>query len=350
MEKLVVFPLNNDTEILINGLKESKLYQVVAVSSYIEDKSRLELLQKKSSVYCSTEFEECLVRADAIIFAENTMGYSYDGYQKRVQMALDSGKKIYAGIALLDKIQIDTDKVCILQETTSSDEVVSSDKKEIDIPVVSVMGLGENCDKFGLQVKIKTMIEKQGYHVLALCSNVLGGFLGMENFPGFLYSKFMSYPEKINALNQWIYEKVKQQEYDVILAGCPGGISEFEKYETNYHGEIPLIISNALDIDAGFVALYGHTALDYTVLKNISDFVLKKYNTSVKGYILSRQFYKADQEWKKIRYYTIEEDMKEELAIPESSEYHVLDISDDAKIEKEILRILEEFANNIFVI
>ena len=68
MEKLVVFPLNNDTEILIKGLKENKLYQVVAVSSYIEDRSRLELLQKKSSIYCSTEFEECLTRADAIVF------------------------------------------------------------------------------------------------------------------------------------------------------------------------------------------------------------------------------------------------------------------------------------------
>ena len=58
MEKLVVFPLNNDTEILIKGLKENKLYQVVAVSSSIEDRSRLELLQKKSSIYSSTEFEE----------------------------------------------------------------------------------------------------------------------------------------------------------------------------------------------------------------------------------------------------------------------------------------------------
>ena len=148
MEKLVVFPLNNDTEILIKGLKENKLYQVVAVSSYIEDRSRLELLQKKSSIYCSTEFEECLTRADAIVFSENTMGYSYDGYQKRVQMALDSGKKIYAGLALLDKIQIDRDKVCILQESELSDEVVSPNKKKIDIPVISVMELGENCEKF----------------------------------------------------------------------------------------------------------------------------------------------------------------------------------------------------------
>ena len=171
--------------------------------------------------------------------------------EKRVTNGIRLREKIYAGLALLDKIQIDRDKVCILQESELSDEVVSPNKKEIDIPVISVMGLGENCDKFQLQVKIKKVIEKQGYRVLALCSNVLGGFLGMENLPGFLYSKFMSYPEKIIALNHWIHTKVKQQEYDVILVGCPGGVSEFEKYETNYFGELPLIISNALDVDIG---------------------------------------------------------------------------------------------------
>ncbi len=72
--------------------------------------------------------------------------------------------------------------------------------------------------------------------------------------------------------------------------GLPGGVSEFEKYETNYFGELPLIISNALDVDIGFLALYRYTDLNYTVLKNISDFVLRKYNTPVKEYILSRQF------------------------------------------------------------
>lgn len=101
--------------------------------------------------------------------------------------------------------------------------------------------------------------------------------------------------------------------------------------------------------DIGFLALYRYTDLNYTVLKNISDFVLRKYNTPVKEYILSRQFYKADHEWKKIRYYTME-DMNEKPAIPENSEYQVLDIFDDTKIEKEILKILEELANNIFVI
>ena len=83
------------------------------------------------------------------------------------------------------------------------------------------MGLGENCDKFQLQVKIKKVIEKQGYRVLALCSNVLGGFLGMENLPGFLYSKFMSYPEKIIALNHWIHTKVKTTGVRCDSCGLP---------------------------------------------------------------------------------------------------------------------------------
>ena len=104
-----------------------------------------------------------------------------------------------------------------------------------------------------------------------------------------------------------------------------------------------------MDVDIVFFSFYMYTDLNYTVLKNISDFVLRKYNTPVKEYILSRQFYKADHEWKKIRYYTME-DMNEKPAIPENSEYQVLDIFDDTKIEKEILKILEELANNIFVI
>ena len=77
----------------------------------------------------------------------------------------------------------------------------------------------------------------------------------MGNLPGYLYSKIKSCPEKIIALNHRIHTKVKEQENDVILGCCPGGVSELEKYERNYLGEFPLIISNALDVDKGFLAL-----------------------------------------------------------------------------------------------
>ena len=45
-------------------------------------------------------------------------------------MALDSGKKIYAGLALLDKIQIDRDKVCILQEVNCQMKLFRQIKKK----------------------------------------------------------------------------------------------------------------------------------------------------------------------------------------------------------------------------
>ena len=64
-----------------------------------------------------------------LFFSENTMGYSYDGYQKMSANGIRLREKIYAGLALLDKIQIDRDKVCILQESELSDEVVSPIKR-----------------------------------------------------------------------------------------------------------------------------------------------------------------------------------------------------------------------------
>ena len=39
----------------------------------------------------------------------------------------------------------------------------------------------------------------------------------------------------------------------MILVGCPGGVSEFENMNKLF-GELPLIISNALDVD---IRLFG---------------------------------------------------------------------------------------------
>lgn len=61
------------------------------------------------------------------------------------------------------------------------------------------MGMGENCDKFSLQVKIKKEIEQCGYKVLTISANILGKFLGMETLPLFLYSKEISFLKKSNS-------------------------------------------------------------------------------------------------------------------------------------------------------
>lgn len=352
MEKIVLFPLNEDTEVLIRNLNENKEYQIVAVSSYYEDQKALELLQEESSLFCSTDFEKCLKRADAIAFADPTMGCAYEGYKERIDYSLKSGKKIYASATLLKNMGCDIkeNNIYVLQEELFPEKLRHSRIKEIDVPIISVMGMGENCDKFSLQVKIKRMIEKEGYNVLGISSNFLGKFLGMEILPGYLFSEKMSFPEKIKNTNMWIYQLQKQKKAEVILIGCPSGVSEFEDYETNFYGEIPLIISNAVSIDIGFVTLYANLGQDNETAKKLRDFLMMKFNTEVKNFIISKKYFKSDDEWKRIRYYKLDERSDSQFTISDISEYSTTYIENDVDIQKQVEVILRQFENNFHII
>lgn len=213
------------------------------------------------------------------------------------------------------------------------------------------MGMGENCDKFSLQVKIKKEIEQCGYKVLTISANILGEFLGMETLPLFLYSKEISFSEKIKFLNLWIYNKYMEVDPDVILIECPSGILKFSEYEDNFYGEIPMIISNAVEVDVGIVSLYANTSKKHEVLNRLKVLCEQKYNTQVDKFVISTNYYQLDHEWKKIRYYKISDRnqfLENEKCF--SKEFSIVNIEEDRAIKEMVRKILCTFENNLFVI
>ncbi|MFR0842019.1 MAG: hypothetical protein ACLSH0_12955 [Mediterraneibacter faecis] len=93
MKKIVLFPLNNDTELLIKNRSSEASYQIAAVTGFVEDKYRLEELQRESKIYCDVDFEKCINMADAIVFADNTMRHDYNGFRERVLKAIEKKRK-----------------------------------------------------------------------------------------------------------------------------------------------------------------------------------------------------------------------------------------------------------------
>lgn len=352
MEQVLVFPLNEDTEVLIQNADKSTEYQIKAISSYYEDAKELEELQNINSLYCSVDFESCLQMVDAVIFAENTMGRMVSGYKNRVDEALNAGKDIYINDSLLEDLEINTKvkNVHLLQKKELSERLKGSRTKELQLPVLAVMGEGENCDKFKLQANIKTIIEKKGYKVLSVCSNWLGKFMDMEILPGFLFSDQLSLQVKIESFNNWIFKLQEKSKADIIVLGCPGGILEFDEYESNHYSEIPLAILNAVIPDYGILTLYRNCIQDEKSLKRLKDFCQMKYNTPVESFVMSEQYFRIDQEQKIIKYYNGKENTAFEYGENVVELEYLSDIEDDVKIERQIDRILKKLGDNFFAI
>ena len=163
MMEILLFPLNEDTETLALHMKENPDYHIRAVSGYQEDTEKLREFQRKSGIFVSVDFRACLDMADAVIFAESTMGHGYYGYEERIQLALESEKNIFMSLSMAKKVNIceNNPHVHLLQNITGKERKASGQLKEIPVPVISVLGAGENCGKFKLQVQYHHQLEKR---------------------------------------------------------------------------------------------------------------------------------------------------------------------------------------------
>lgn len=352
MERLLIFPLNGDTEVLIQNADKSTEYEIVAISSYCEDMKRLEEFQIKCSLFCSADFEKCLQKADAVVFTENTVRYGYSGYKERVEKALEHGKTVYIGASLIKTLGIDSESkyLHILQKRDFTEKFDNVKLKDIRLPILAVIGEGKNCDKFKLQANIKALIEKKGYSVLSICSNLLGKFMDMEILPGFLFSEQISLQVKIEAFNDWLYKLQEKSKADIILLGCPGGILKFDEYEPNHYGEIPFAMLNSVAVDNCILTIYRNCKQDESSMKELSDFCQKRYNTPVNEFVMCEQYFKLDLEQKIVKYYNIKEIECSDDDQEEAELEHLSVIEDKEKLKSQIDRILKELENNFFAI
>lgn len=188
MKKIMLFPFNEDTKILANNASEE--YKITVLSSYKEDRKKLEEFQSKTEAVCSTEFDLFLEEVDAVIFAENIMGQKNRGYKDRIELTFQFKKDVFISEFLFRQLEIDkNDYVHFIEDEVKPKKKSGKKLKEISYPIISVMGVGENCGKFQLQTKIHNYLKNKGYTVLTVCSNPLGRFMGMEVLPYFCSRK-----------------------------------------------------------------------------------------------------------------------------------------------------------------
>lgn len=348
MKKVLLFPLDENVEWLVQNKTSSSKYRIQAVSSYEADKEKLKLLQSMTTVYCNEDFEKCVKKVDCVIFGENTEGYNYEGYKKRIKIALDYKREIYIKTIDFQKLEIRND--ALIHQIQDNEVPKFDDKgklKDIPIPIIAILGMGEHCGKFILQNKMKNVIENKGYKVLAITAGLLGLFNDMEVLPGFVFSDQISLPRKVKLLNAWIYNLYKNGDYDVILLMYPSGILWIDEYEPNYFNEIPIVISNSVIADDGVLAVYKYFDQYQDSMKDLDMLCEKKYNLPIKYFVGSEWFYRVHYEKKEIEYFR---DGKEDLNDNKQEGYCYMSIKDDKKIEQMANGILLNLENNICVI
>lgn len=349
MKRILLFPFNEDTKVVATNISEN--YKVVAIAAYKEDKRRLEEFQKETGIVCSYKYTELLDEVDMVVFAQKTMGQDNCGYKERIESALHKGKDICISKRLFDELGIAMDSHINFIEDIIELQIGSGEKlKEIAYPIISIMGLGENCGKFILQSKIYNYLRSRGVNVLSICSNVLGNFIHMETLPYFMFSENISLVKKIEGFNEWLFDLAEKEKPDLILLGYPGGILPFNELERNYYSEISLAVSNAVISDVGILSVYKSFNKNEDAINSLKQLCLMKYNIEPENFVVCENYYKTNFEERKTRYYKDTEKIFSEEASEKKGEFSSVFINDNENLTIQIDNIVSKLENNFFFI
>lgn len=247
MRKLLVFPYNLQSSAFADFSHKIIDYDIIA---FISDTSRFSINSEKIKWYrhWRAGVDEC----DTILLIDEP---DYIGkYNEIIDYALERKRTVYVQDSIykiLDNIR-KAHVINLITEKKVTSHAWNNEANEIKIPVIAVMALGENSNKFYLQLMLYEAFQKFNYRIMLIGSSDLSTFFGARNIPAFLFQN-ESFTRKILYFNQYLRKQIEMENPDLVIIGCPGGIIPKNRYIHNYFGEIPLIVSKSAQIDIIFL-------------------------------------------------------------------------------------------------
>lgn len=210
-------------------------------------------------------FEKYIDDCDTVIFiqSEHTIDFNKNVYPK-IHSAIAKKKEI---ICLINKYDLSDlrklaleNKVNFIEYDYSPFEVITKNAyiMNIDTPIVAILGLAENMDKFQIQLMVTEQLKQMGYKTLLIGSRYYTDLVGGIPFPKFMFETKLSESEKIKNFNRFVKSQESIYKPDIIILGVPGGILPYNKIINNNFGITAFECMQAVPPDFCILSLYSN--------------------------------------------------------------------------------------------
>lgn len=178
-------------------------------------------------------------------------------------------------------MRVPKERVLLKSETDTPE----SELKEIDLPIVLVIGTGERTNKFDIQLAIRDCFKQNGYHVSQIGTKGYCEYLDFHSFPEFMYGG-QPVTEGIIKFNHYVHEIANTEEADVIVIGVPGGLVPYNEKYLNDFGYLNFMVANAVKPD--YVVL-ATVCVDYNseYINSVTNVLQYKYEYDVDAVFIS---------------------------------------------------------------
>lgn len=262
--------LKSDISYIVPGGKVSEVYN-----------SGVSMIYSMANIMSMQE-----VDFDKVIIVDSNM-VSYEEYDNAIKVFLEKNVRIILATGIYDEILYGKHsqkriEICKGNEIVI-DSIVHKNKQEIEVPIISVMGVGYNVSKFDVQLYLREMFLKKGYKVAQIGTKKISNIMGFYSIPDFMYNNRFSGEETILRFNEFVKKVEDKEKPDIIIIGVPEPILPLNKKHLFSFGIRAYEIYQAVDVDYCILNLLSGEYSDQfeTEMKNVCKY---RYNVDIWKY------------------------------------------------------------------
>lgn len=350
MMKLTLFPYNANARILLQNRNNLVGYDIHSVCSFKEDERLLQQCAREYGVHVETDIIAVLKDTDGVLLVEPTRYTREQTYLPVIKSARLSGKAVLCSRDVFEKLAqlgVPQDAVTLLEKSPACHaEQERIPLTKIPIPVIMVAGMGEDCDKFDVQFHLRRYLNEQGYRVCSICSNAYGVVFGMYSLPPQLFDVHQTYEDRIVAVNQYVYDACISEPSDVLVLGVPGSLSMINSEYPNHFSELPLIVTSAVEADAGIVTFYFDAEYTDDFFEAYRQYCYYKYNIPLACMVLSRKRITYSLESKRLDIYYLDDKRMKQYISDQQIHPALLDLTDEEQRNSGFAACVDMLAEN----
>lgn len=301
MNKIIVYPYSILFAPFLRHLSNLQKYEIIGAvmpGKLIKEEVDASFVDEglKMNVPILTDFESRLNECDTVLWAEYDYDENESFYNKvlyQINYALDMGLNIICCQELSETI-IESFKTKARKNNCEFKYIMDINDNfndlqdyngNVTVPVITVMGVTENCSKFETQLSISRIFKEKGYKVAQIGSRQACELLNIHSFPKFMINNQFSEIKKIELFRKYLIKLQSEENPDLIIVGIPGGIIPFNDKEKMHYGIFAYEIFNAIDSDYNIVNSWVDTYKN--ICKDLEKIVYYRYNTHIDAICLS---------------------------------------------------------------
>lgn len=219
--------------------------------------------------------------------------------------------------------------------------------KEIKVPVIFVLGLYGNLDKFAVQIALRKILKKNKLIVSQIGTRNYCEKFGFHSFPQFMFEDELSAIDKVFEFNEYANQIVEREKSDVLIIGVPGAYGKLNNDHPLDFGIIPYLVSQAISPDFCVMCTFYSEKNNEDFLKLISESCKYKLGFAIDCFHMSGNYinFQDTKEFHEVKYSCVSDECVENTILNEhiSNEISLFNIyckNSEEVLENKIFEVL----------